>query len=205
MRSFSLGIRSILGRSAANVISVSVGPLRRKGLSVSLVVGTLLLAASAHALTITTSGTFAGLPDSNLPSLSGSFSITFDITGVGDESFFNLPLDSLSLTPTVIGTTTFDTSNSVATFFFLDGAPSSSFVIGGVLNGAGSMTGATDDWAVSWDPFVDLGAPFLMFVSVATLSGIGQDSSPTGTLALHHPPPHPQPRGARGYAAAGVS
>jgi hypothetical protein len=101
--------------------------------SLLLLFASLLLSGTAHGIPITITGDFFGEPDSNLSSLSGSFFVTVEITGVGSESFFNEPLDFLELTPSTIGITPFDTSNSRATFGFQDGSPDANFTIGGTI------------------------------------------------------------------------
>jgi hypothetical protein len=152
--------------------------------SISLLFASLLLSATAHAIPITITGDFLAEPDSDLSPLSGSFSLTVEVNGVGLEEF-DEPLDFLELTPSAIGATTFTTSNSSATFVFQDGSPLGALWVGGTTTGTAGISTDTDDWAVSWVPLSDLGAPHSVLVSVASESStIGEDTSPTGSLTI---------------------
>jgi hypothetical protein len=95
--------------------------------------------------------------------LSGSFSFTFDDSLVGTiDDFpygqeFTLPLDSLTLTPSRIGDTMFDTSNSGALLTYSLGGLIG-IAVGGREDGVNGVRGG-DDWAVGDDWTAGVGTP----------------------------------------------
>ena len=121
----------------------------RKAFAVCLIA----LASQAQAGLINFSGTFSGTDASfAIPTISGSFGITFDDSVVppGNPIFYNFPLSSLTFLPDpYAGTFSFDTSNTAAQLEYRDGALVR-LDIGGLSNGVGAVAFGTNDFLVSF-------------------------------------------------------
>ncbi len=165
---------------------------------ISSMVLALGIVGYAGAALINMSGNFAGsdpwsYPYGTVPeTLSGSWSLTFDdsvLTGAATESFDNLPLDSLTLNPSMVGATTFTAANSVGNLWFNSGALVI-FGVGGVPE-AGRISAQTDDWMVL---YAGPGFP-IHGISVAVVSdpGISEYQQISGSISITEVPGAPVP------------
>ena len=145
-----------------------------------------LAAPKAEAAILRFTGSFFtegdGFPDGGgtpaIPAVSGAFSFLFDdslITGAGEEEFDNIPLESLTLNPNPLGTTTFSTANSVAFLRFSGGLSGGGglldgLAVGGAPMGAFGQAPGVDDWLVamvSSDPPIPPGEAWVVVPGVS--------------------------------------
>ena len=106
------------------------------GGSLSVAALTLGLSQSATASTLTFIGDFElsgiSIPGTTPDPFSGSWSFEFDESQLdGKLQIFSIPLTDLTLTPNVVGATTFDLSNTSGRLIF---NPSFSSVLGGLVS-----------------------------------------------------------------------
>jgi hypothetical protein len=132
-------------------------------------VAAVLLAVSAsgsHALLI--EGNFDAIfedPTQSIIDFSGSFSATFDESQVeGDpvEQFDLLPLTTLSLSPSTIGSTAFTAANSFLRLTYTNGSLLN-LNLGGAPGGPGALSPSLSDFGVTF--FASTSAPFQALVT----------------------------------------
>lgn len=108
---------------------------------------------SGTAAVLSFSGTFSAPMTGPITTLSGSFQFDFDdsvVTGAVSEFFDGIPLNSFSLSPSMIGSTTFDLSNSVGAVRYESGILTEFAVGGAAAGGVRGIDPNTEDFAVLW-------------------------------------------------------
>ena len=175
--------RTLIGNLAKSVIAVFA----------------LVTSISANGALLSFSGSFSAAdpvfasstpaPSPNVPPhLSGTWSFTFDVpalTGTGAEFFDNLPLTSLTLSPSTIGSTSFNVTNSVGLLGFENGLLKK-ILIGGDPDGAGISVG-TDDWLTQYT--IDGSTPTLteVYAVVVGDSSLSFYNNSSGSVSIPEP------------------
>ena len=122
-----------------------------KKLLISLVL--LLASTASQATLIHYSGDFSGTfpTGSAVPTISGSWSVLFNdsgLSGSGSERPSVTPI-SFSLTPNLLGVTSFDSSNVGVELFFFNGSLLQ-IAVGGLIQGVTGASGNIDDFIATY-------------------------------------------------------
>jgi hypothetical protein len=113
-------------------------------------------------------------PTEGIPNITGNWSFDFDTNSVqGLDGLFTVNLTSLTLSPNLIGTTTFNISNTSGWLQYLNGTLSD-LGIGGDISEPFGVSSDTDDFAASYDA---AGNASGAVISVAS-SPLTSDSAP---------------------------
>jgi hypothetical protein len=167
-------------------------------------VAVLVMPLAANAELITYSGTFiAEDPTFPVPAISGTWTAVVDdadflaLTGVGDEQVVGT-VTSLTMSPSPLGSTTFDTTNTGFVIGVFDGTVGN-MVLGGLLDGFadGIRQADVDDWFVNHFPgtnFSANGAPLDGIAgeavwSTAFIAQSANDPAHGGTISAMEPTP----------------
>jgi len=136
---------------------------------------------------------------------SGAAAWQFDdsvVTGVGIEVFDPIVLSTFSLTPSVIGATSFNLANTGAKLFYIDGTLIN-FGVGGLVGTVTSVDVSADDFSFIWDA---AGNPVSAFLSDAAFQGLTAGAQLGGSaMSAPAPPgggsPVPEPSAALFFTA----
>lgn len=139
---------------------------------------------TSQAALIEYSGTFdVNFTDSAVSKISGAWATSFDdsgVLGIGTE-FFNVSPTTFTMSPSPLGTTTFDTTNVGISLYFIDGVPSNIVMVGGLINAIPAVSAAADDFSLSYN---SSGALFSGLYSISTESGVAQSATAVGTVSI---------------------
>jgi hypothetical protein len=181
----------------------------RNLLSFGLMVACLgSVASAANASLVNVTGTWSYLINGQGITnqvFSGSATFTYDdssITGTGTELIDNIALTTFSQSPSTIGVTNFDVTNSLGAVSFDDGVLAQTYV-GGAISGPRNSPASVDDFRL-----IEYSGPLAAFspeglITVATFTGhaFATDESATFT---HTAVPEPTGITLLGVGAAGM-
>jgi hypothetical protein len=131
-------------------------------------------------------------PTQGIPNIIGNWSFDFDtdsIPGTGIETLL-VNLTSLTLSPSLIGTTNFSISNASGWLQYQDGSLLT-LGVGGDINGPDGVTSNTDDFSVGYDPAGNARSATVSVASSPLLTdGTGmQGGSVSGSFSIVPIPP----------------